>query len=68
MKLTLTIDKSSAEDCPCSCPLHIDENDNICLYFNEQIKILSLGFPPFRKDIACDKCQELYRKQQEQIQ
>jgi hypothetical protein len=74
MKLTLEIDKSSAEDCPVGCPclsFYDDEKEIyprwICgafLSFTGDRRDVSVHSSKKSLRIACDECQEEYRKQQ----
>jgi hypothetical protein len=61
MKLTLSIDKSSAEDCPWDCPFNPGEDVRECILFRSNFS----GYDTYKDEfVACDKCQEMYRKQQ----
>jgi hypothetical protein len=63
MKLTLSIDKSSAEDCHSDCPCMGRDEDSDCWCGAFRCSLLYKGSDRY---FACDECQELYRQQEKE--
>ena len=67
MKIPITIEKNSAEDCPYTCPFRkVDYENGVgeCRLFDELIK--STGYYDSSSYEACYPCQELFNNEQKE--